>query len=160
MSALDDLYKEVILDHYRRPRHYGTLPIPPASSAKGFNPLCGDEVDVYVTVSADDRIDDVTFEGKGCAISQASASMMTEQTRNRTTKEVSERLDRFKSMLGIPTEDCATFLSEQSAGSQLGDAEALQDVRQFPSRIRCATLAWNTLERAIAGQATYTETEP
>lgn len=168
MSQLDDLYKEVILDHYRRPRSRGALEAPPAVHARGYNPLCGDEVDVYAAVDANGLIEEVAFEGKGCAISQASASMMTERARGLSVAEFRRSFGVFKAMLGVDGDegeaddgegDVASRFSEgEELGKQLGDAEALQGVRQFPSRIKCATLAWNTLEQAIAGRGTYEET--
>lgn len=168
MSQLDDLYKEVILDHYRRPRSRGTLESPPAVHARGYNPLCGDEVDVYASVDANGLIQEVAFEGKGCAISQASASMMTERVRGQNVAEFRRSFGVFKAMLGVDGDEgddnegdgdaTGRFSESEELGRQLGDAEALQGVRQFPSRIKCATLAWNTLEQAIAGRGTFEET--
>lgn len=173
MSQLDDLYKEVILDHYRRPRSRGALEAPPAVHARGYNPLCGDEVDVYAAVDANGLIEEVAFEGKGCAISQASASMMTERVRGLSVAEFRRSFGVFKAMLGVDGDEgeadegdgdagdgdaTGRFSEGEELGKQLGDAEALQGVRQFPSRIKCATLAWNTLEQAIAGRGTFEET--
>lgn len=163
MSQLDDLYKEVILDHYRRPRSRGALEAPPAVHARGYNPLCGDEVDVYAAVDANGLIEEVAFEGKGCAISQASASMMTERVRGLSVAEFHRSFGVFKAMLGVDADEgdgdvTGLFSEGEALGKQLGDAEALQGVRQFPSRIKCATLAWNTLEQAIAGRGTFEDT--
>jgi nitrogen fixation NifU-like protein len=156
MSQLDDLYKEVILDHYRRPRHRGTLDTPPARTARGYNPLCGDEVDVYVIVDDDGRIVEVTTDGRGCSISQASASMMTEAVAGRTVAEATELFHRFKVMLGVDTDDALDASAWDPAtdeGKRLRDAVSLQGVAQFPSRIKCATLGWNTLLDAADGDA-------
>jgi len=159
MTHLDDLYKEIILDHYRRPRHKGTLDTPPAASSHGYNPLCGDEVTVFVRVS-DGVVEDVAFEGRGCAISQASASMMTELVQGRSLDELEATFERFRDMLGIEVPETAhRFEQGGEPGRQLGDAEALQGVREFPSRIKCATLSWNTLIGALVGEAEVTETD-
>ncbi len=154
-DATEQLYKEIILDHYRRPRNRGTLP-PPARHSKGFNPLCGDEVTVYVEVDPNGVVADVRIDGRGCAISQASASMMTEALRGSTLAEVEERTARFLSMLGVT--DDAAFDGGADLGTQLGDVEALQSVKQFPARIKCATLSWNTLAAALAAEESFTET--
>lgn len=159
MTQLDDLYKEIILDHYRRPRNKGALPVPPAHRGHGYNPLCGDEVTVDVLVE-DGRVVDVVFEGRGCAISQASASMMSERVKGRTVDEVAAAFDTFRSMLGVdPADAAARFDADGEPGRQLGDAESLRGVKDFPSRIKCATLSWNTLTGAIAGDAEFSETD-
>ncbi|MBX7161811.1 MAG: SUF system NifU family Fe-S cluster assembly protein [Acidimicrobiia bacterium] len=161
MTQLDDLYKEIILDHYRRPRSKGALPVPPAHRGHGFNPLCGDEVTVDVLVE-DGRVTDVMFEGRGCAISQASASMMCELVSGKTVEAVAADFDLFRSMLGVDvgaTGSEAAFEAGGEPGRQLGDAESLQGVREFPSRIKCATLSWNTLTGALAGEDEFTETD-
>lgn len=161
MTQLDDLYKEIILDHYRRPRNKGALPVPPAHRGHGLNPLCGDEVTVDVLVE-DGRVTDVAFEGRGCAISQASASMMCELVKGRAVEDVAAEFDRFRSMLGVDDAATATGTAYEAGaepGRQLGDAEALQGVKDFPSRIKCATLSWNTLTGAIAGEAEFSETD-
>lgn len=158
MPQLDDLYKEVILDHYRRPRRRGTIDVPPATHARGYNPLCGDEIDMYVSVGASGEIEAIAFEGKGCAISQASASMLTERVQGGTVADFGDAFDRFKAMLGLGDDDGPAFSTDEELGRQLGDAEALQAVREFPSRIKCATLAWNTLDQALAGRESFEET--
>lgn len=161
MTQLDDLYKEIILDHYRRPRHKGALPVPPAHRGHGFNPLCGDEVTVDVRVEGG-RVTDVTFDGRGCAISQASASMMCELVQGKAVEAVAEDFDRFRSMLGVDVAapgTGATFSAGEEPGRQLGDAESLQGVREFPSRVKCATLSWNTLTSALAGEDEFSETD-
>jgi nitrogen fixation NifU-like protein len=157
--GLDDLYKEIILDHYRRPRNKGTLPVPPAQRSEGYNPLCGDEVTVFVEVE-DGQVTDLKLEGRGCAISQASASMMSEAVRGRTRAEVETMIGRFRAMLGADTTSSDEFSPDDPASVELmGDAISLQGVRSFPSRVKCATLAWNTLAVALAGEEQFTETE-
>lgn len=155
MRELEDLYKEIILDHYRRPRHKGTLEGPSALKARGYNPLCGDEVDVSLIL--DDGVARLCTDGKGCAISQASLSMMTELVDGKSLEEIQERLGRFRSMLDIARDGDPVYDEDAEVGSQLGDAEALESVRAFPSRIKCATLGWNTLEQALAGGGDFTE---
>ena len=149
MPDLEDLYREIILDHYRNPRNRGELDTPPAVRAEGFNPLCGDEVIVYVRL-ADGVIDDIKFGGQGCSISQASASMMSATVKGRTTEEL-HRLNRaFKSMMSIePDADDAAPVNGNGADIRLGDLEALKGVVKFPVRIKCATLSWHTLTQAL-----------
>jgi len=150
MPDLEDLYREVILDHYRNPRNRGELDTPPAVRAEGFNPLCGDEVIVYVQL-ADGIIDDIKVGGQGCSISQASASMMSATVKGRTTEEL-RRLNRaFKAMMSIepdPADDLSP-MSGNGADIKLGDLEALKGVVKFPVRIKCATLSWHTLTQAL-----------
>ena len=135
--SLDDLYRETILDHYSHPRNRGVVE-PADVSRDGANPLCGDEV--RVTLRARDGIvEDVRFEGKGCSISQASASMMTEQVKGRPVADAARLIAAFKAMMhngAVPTDG-------------LGDLEALRGVRKFPVRVKCATLSWITLELAL-----------
>ncbi|MFV0306626.1 MAG: Fe-S cluster assembly sulfur transfer protein SufU [Desertimonas sp.] len=145
MPGLEDLYREIILDHYRTPRNRGELPIPPAQLAQGHNPLCGDEITVYVQLEGD-VVADVKVGGQGCSISQSSASMMTQAIKGKSIGEVRALVRRFKSMMSI--EDESDSGSETEPVS-LGDLEALQGVVKFPVRIKCATLAWNTLLDAL-----------
>ncbi|MCY3578785.1 MAG: SUF system NifU family Fe-S cluster assembly protein [bacterium] len=149
MPDLEDLYREIILDHYRNPRNRGELDSPPATRAEGFNPLCGDEVIVYVQL-ADGVIDDIKFGGQGCSISQASSSMMSAIVKGRTTEEL-HRLNRaFKSMMSIePDPDDPAPVNGSGADIKLGDLEALKGVVKFPVRIKCATLSWHTLIQAV-----------
>lgn len=149
MPDLEDLYREIILDHYRNPRNRGELDSPPAIRAEGFNPLCGDEVIVYVQLS-DGVIDDIKVGGQGCSISQASASMMSATVKGRTTEEL-HRLNRaFKTMMSIePGPDDPSPASGNGADIKLGDLEALKGVVKFPVRIKCATLSWHTLTQAL-----------
>jgi len=135
---LDELYREIILDHYRSPRNRGSLDQPSATS-EGDNPLCGDEVRIDLAIR-DGRVSDVRFVAKGCSISQASASMMTEAIKGRSLEEVESLFEMFKGMM---------YSADEVDVEALGDLEALQGVRKFPVRVKCATLAWNTLEEAL-----------
>jgi nitrogen fixation NifU-like protein len=144
MAGLDDLYREIILDHYRTPRNRGELP-PPAAHAQGHNPLCGDEIDVYLRVD-DGVVTDIKVGGQGCSISQSSASMMSQAVKGRSVDDVRALVRRFKGMMSIDDSDGA----EPDLSVNLGDLEALQGVVKFPVRIKCATLAWNTLLDALA----------
>lgn len=143
MAGLEDLYREIILDHYRTPRNRGELD-PPALSADGHNPLCGDEIRISVAVQ-DGVVADVRFSGSGCSISQSSASMMTSAIKGKPVEQVKSIVRRFKQMMTIDEED-----SEIDESINLGDLEALQGVVKFPVRIKCATLGWNTLLDALA----------
>ena len=139
MSDLRELYQEVIFDHYRQPRNRGALPHA-SHEAEGHNPLCGDNVKVYVQV-ADGVVRDAAFEGEGCAISTASASLMTEALKGRRIEEVGPLFDAFHAMV----------TGTAPAGPPaLGKLEVLAGVREFPARVKCATLAWHTLNAALA----------
>ncbi len=146
MPGLEDLYREIILDHHRTPRNRGELP-PPAAHAVGHNPLCGDEIDVYLQVE-NDIVKDVKVGGQGCSISQSSASMMSQAIKGKPLSEVQALVRRFKGMMSIPDEDGNPIEPDQSV--KLGDLEALQGVVKYPVRIKCATLSWNTLLEALA----------
>lgn len=171
MAGLEDLYKEIILDHYRNPRNRGELP-PPASKAEGFNPLCGDEIVVYLTIDEDDIIQDIAIGGQGCSISQSSASMMSAAVKGKTVAEARELTGEFKAMMSINDSAASSDTSEQeqiaaakaAAGSpdvgsiagaaenldlSMGDLSALRGVVKFPVRIKCAVLSWNTLMQAF-----------
>jgi nitrogen fixation NifU-like protein len=148
MPGLEDLYREIILDHYRSPRNRGELPVPPARHAEGHNPLCGDEITVYLDVSDDGTVSDVKVSGQGCSISQSSASMMSAAVKGKSVDEVRALVKRFKGMMSIDTDD-DTEHDEPDTEVALGDLEALQGVVKFPVRIKCATLAWNTLLEAL-----------
>jgi nitrogen fixation protein NifU and related proteins len=145
MPGLEDLYREIILDHYRTPRNRGELPTPPAVSALGHNPLCGDEIEVFLQVT-DGVVDDVKVGGQGCSISQSSASMMSQAVKGKSLAEVRALVRRFKGMMSIDEVDDD---DETEVEVKLGDLEALQGVVKFPVRIKCATLAWNTLLEAL-----------
>ena len=138
-ARLSALYQEVILDHYRRPRNRGTVP-EPTGTASLRNPLCGDEVDVQVSVQ-DGKVADVKFGGRGCSISQASASMMTELVKGRTPDEVHALGERFAEMI--------RGNAEAAKDQALGQARALSGVSRFPTRVRCALIAWEAMERAV-----------
>jgi nitrogen fixation protein NifU and related proteins len=146
MPGLEDLYREIILDHYRTPRNRGELP-PPAVRAEGHNPLCGDEIQVYLDV-ADGVVNDIKVGGQGCSISQSSASMMSQAVKGKSLHEVKALVRRFKGMMSV--EDSDVESDDGDAEVKLGDLEALQGVVKFPVRIKCATLAWNTLLQAMA----------
>lgn len=151
MPGLEDLYREIILDHYRTPRNRGELPTPPAVTARGHNPLCGDEITVYVQVDGD-TVCDVKVGGQGCSISQSSASMMTQAIEGKSIDEIRALVKRFKTMMSIDEDDGGASVDEPPAAedvADLGDLAALQGVVKFPVRIKCATLAWNTLVEAL-----------
>ncbi len=152
MPGLEDLYREIILDHYRSPRNRGELPVPPARHAEGHNPLCGDEIVVYLDVADDGTVSDVKVGGQGCSISQSSASMMSAAIMGKTVGETRALLRRFKSMMGID----GIELIEGDEATELGDLEALQGVVKFPVRIKCAVLSWNTLANALDEATTPT----
>jgi len=143
--SLEDLYREVILDHYRNPRHEGSLEHPDAH-AEGNNPLCGDEISLDLSIT-DGRVSDVAVLGRGCSISQASASMMAAAVEGKTLEEIADLTHRVKALLDI--EDGDPGIDPDRPGAALGDLEALQGVRQFPVRIKCADLAWTTLTEAL-----------
>jgi len=143
MPGLDDLYREIILDHYRSPRNRGELP-PPAAHAVGHNPLCGDEIDVYLQVD-DGVVSDIKVGGQGCSISQSSASMMSQAVKGKAVDDVRALVKKFKGLMSVEEVDG----DEPAADVPLGDLEALQGVVKFPVRIKCATLAWNTLTEAL-----------
>jgi len=143
VSELRDLYQEVILDHNRRPRNWGAIDAPDRR-ADGYNPLCGDKLRLTLRMDGD-RIGDVKFEGSGCAISKASASMMTDLVKGKTMVEAEDLVDKLQAMvtapMDVPAEDAA-----------LGKLAVLSGVREFPARVKCATLAWHTLRSALEGK--------
>lgn len=136
-AALSALYQEMILDHYRRPRNKGTLENADAS-VEMKNPLCGDEIGLQVAFDGD-QISDVKFSGRGCSISQASASMMTQLLKGKTRTEIESIRTRFRDLM----------LGTAEATEELGPLRALSGVARFPARVKCALLAWNALERAL-----------
>ena len=151
-GGLDELYQEILLDHYKRPRNFGPL-AGFDREADGHNPLCGDRVHVRVKLDGD-RLAEVRFEGSGCAISTASASMMTEAVRGHTRAEIEERFGDFRALVtgeGTPP--------DASAVEELGELAALAGVRQFPMRVKCATLAWHTLRAALDAPGASVSTE-
>jgi nitrogen fixation NifU-like protein len=145
--ALEDLYREVILDHYRNPRNKGHIDSPDAT-AHGVNPLCGDEVTIDLTFNGD-TVTEVAVESQGCSISQSSTSMMTEAIKGKTRSEIESLTNKFKSMMSIE-DDTDLGLDPERPGSVLGDIEALQGVRQYPVRIKCANLGWTVLADALS----------
>ena len=162
MPGLEDLYREIILDHYRNPRNRGELPAPPATRAEGFNPLCGDEVVVYLDLDDEGRVSDIRIGGTGCSISQSSASMMSAAVKGKTIPEVKALTRAFKGMMslhessldgdgesGEGADEDAEAEAALDADVKLGDLEALRGVVKFPVRIKCATLAWNTLAQGL-----------
>ena len=151
MAGLEDLYREIILDHYRSPRNRGELPAPPAHKSEGFNPLCGDEIVVYLDVH-DGVVDDIKIGGQGCSISQSSASMMSAAVKGKSVTDAHRLVRAFKNMMSIHEhtldgEDGELVAEEPDV--KLGDLEALRGVVKFPVRIKCATLAWNTLVQGL-----------
>jgi len=153
MPGLEDLYREIILDHYRNPRNRGELPAPPAHRVEGFNPLCGDEVIVYVDVADDGSVNDIKINGQGCSISQSSASMMSSAVKGKSADEVRALIRAFKAMMSIHEQRLDGSEEEEpitlEPDIKLGDLEALQGVVKFPVRIKCATLSWNTLAQGL-----------
>jgi nitrogen fixation NifU-like protein len=139
--ALRELYQEVILDHSRHPRHYGVLE-GANHKAEGFNPLCGDKVTVYLQLDADGRVADIKFEGKGCAISQASASMMVDMLKGRSHEEAEKLMTGFLHL--VKGED-ASDLPEDDRER----LEVMGGISEFPMRVKCATLAWHTYKNAV-----------
>ncbi len=136
---LDDLYKEILLDHNRNPRNFGRFE-GANRKARGFNPLCGDEVEIFLELDGD-RVKRGAFEGKGCAISKASASMMTQTLTGKTLREVQTAFDRFHKML--------TGAPDAPKPEEMGELEVFGGVREFPMRVKCATMAWHTVQEAL-----------
>jgi len=150
MSDLTNLYQDVILDHAKRPRNFHPIP-DAAHHANGYNPLCGDKVTIYLTLQ-DDRITDISFQGSGCAISTASASILTETLKGKTRKEAEEIFEVFH--------DLVTGQPAKSAGSAgLGKLAVFSGVCEFPVRVKCASLAWHTLKSALDKAPTVISTE-
>ena len=155
MSDFDDLYREIILDHYRSPRNRGELESPPAHRVEGFNPLCGDEVVISLLVE-DGKLADLKIGGSGCSISQSSASLMSAAVKGKPVEEVHQLIHTFKGMmsihgahLGESDGDGETTEPEEIDLAKLGELAALQGVVKFPVRIKCATLSWNTLAQGL-----------
>jgi nitrogen fixation NifU-like protein len=154
MSDLRDLYQEVILDHGKRPRNF-RHPADANRTAKGDNPLCGDKVTIYLKLSDKGVIDDVAFEGRGCAISTASASLMTELLKGKTQAEANALFGAFHQMC---TEDAPAEI-EKSLEDEFDRLQVLSGVRNYPMRVKCATLAWHTMKAALEGAAEPVKTE-
>jgi len=153
MAGLEDLYREIILDHYRSPRNRGELTVPPAQREEGFNPLCGDEIVLYLDVR-DGVVTDIKIGGQGCSISQSSASMMSSRVKGKTVDEARSVIAAFKGLMSIHEQSLGGDGSESEAEGEatkvdLGDLAALQGVVKFPVRIKCATLSFNTLAQGL-----------
>jgi nitrogen fixation protein NifU and related proteins len=145
-NELDDLYREIILDHYQEPRNHEVLPHA-TCSLEGENPLCGDQITIHATITGA-CIEDIAFSGHGCSISQASSSMMTECVKGQSITAALALASAFKQMM----------LHEGAPSDAMGDLEALQGVRKFPVRVKCATLAWHVLEQLVGTQEPTEET--
>ena len=152
MDELRDLYQEVIFDHNRTPRNFHKLP-GANRHAEGFNPLCGDQLSVYLKVSDRDVIEDVSFEGRGCAISTASASIMTETLKGKTVQQAGTLFENFHRLVTGQGVDAA------APAADLGKLQVLTGVRDYPARVKCATLAWHTVQAALKNAATTVSTE-
>lgn len=150
MSNLEDLYREIILDHYKNPRNRGELVSPPALRTEGFNPLCGDEITVYVNVS-DGVVSDIKIAGHGCSISQSSASLMSAAVKGKSLDDVHKVIDTFKQLMTVHETSLDSDVEPEPVNLRaLGELAALQGVVKFPVRIKCATLAWNTLSQTLS----------
>ena len=150
MSDLRELYQEVILDHNKRPRNFHAID-PPSQKAEGFNPLCGDRITVYVRLDGD-RIEDLSFEGSGCAISKASASLMTAALKGHTLGEADRLFQQFHRMVTSPAD------APIDTG-QLDKLVVFAGVREYPVRVKCASLAWHTLRAALEAKQDVVSTE-
>jgi len=151
MSDLRELYQTTILDHNKKPRNF-CKPEGANREAEGWNPLCGDKVTVYLTVDDDDVVQEVGFQGSGCAISTASASMMTQVVKGKTLDQVLEAFERFHDLVAGPP-------SEETDLGALGKLSVFSGVREYPMRVKCATLAWHTLRSALRGDGEIAKTE-
>ena len=149
-SDLRDLYQEVVIDHSRRPRNFRKLEAPDRT-VEGFNPLCGDKLVLYLKLK-DRVIEDVSFEGSGCAISKASASMMTSAVKGKITEEAKELFGRFHTLITEGPEGSVK-------GEELGKLAVFGGVSEFPARVKCASLAWHTLRAALEGKGEAVSTE-
>jgi nitrogen fixation protein NifU and related proteins len=150
MSELTELYQQVILDHNRRPRNYGKLE-GANRQAEGFNPICGDHLTLYLRLNGD-VIDDLRFEGEGCAISKASASLMTDSLKGKTTAEAEALFERMHELLTGEGD-------VEAQADELGKLAVFSGVREFPARVKCASLSWHALHSALEGDETPVSTE-
>ena len=153
MSSLQDLYREVILDHYRAPRNLGELESPPAIKSEGKNPVCGDELTVFLDIEGD-KVKDIKISGSGCSISMASASMMSVAIKGKSFEEARELIRSFKKLMNIHetklgSGDQVRNKEDNPGEPKLGELDALTGVVKFPVRIKCATLAFNTLGNGL-----------
>ncbi|MGH9340006.1 MAG: Fe-S cluster assembly sulfur transfer protein SufU [Acidobacteriota bacterium] len=150
MSYQNELYQEVILDHNKNPRNFRAL-VAPAQTAQGHNPLCGDKVTVYVKMNGD-IVEDISFEGAGCAISTASASLMTESLKGRSRREIQNLFKQFHGLVTGQQESGAN-------GAELGKLAVFHGVSEYPIRVKCATLVWHTLQAALENKQAPVSTE-
>lgn len=151
MDELRDLYEATILDHNRSPRNFRSLE-DANRTALGNNPICGDELTLYVKLDADDRVADIGFQGAGCAISTASASLMTERVKGKSLPEIERDFERFHELV-------AGNSSQQAGGSELGKLAVFAGIREYPIRVKCATLCWHTLRAALLQSGEVAKTE-
>ena len=149
-AEVQDLYRELIIDHSRNPRHFGKLENA-THTADGINPLCGDKLKIYVCVGTDGSIESTCFEGSGCAISVASASLMTDAMKGKTTDEAEQIFNNFHVLVTTDGEDADL--------DKLGKLAALAGVREYPTRVKCATLCWHTLHSILEGEEEVISTE-
>jgi len=149
MAGLNDLYQEILLEHNSKPRNFREVE-DPTQTSEGFNPLCGDQITLYLKV-VDGVIDDVGFQGSGCAISRASASMMTQSIKGQSLERAEEIFDAFHNMITEPDAELDY--------DTLGDLETLSGINEYPTRIKCAVLAWHTMKAALTGENEGTTTE-
>jgi nitrogen fixation NifU-like protein len=143
MSELSELYQQVILDHNKKPRNFHKLETA-NRTAEGYNPLCGDQLKVYLQLE-DNTVQDISFEGSGCAISKASASMMTQSVKGKSKQEAEALFDEFHRMV-------TGEMDEETEPNHLGRLTIFSGVREFPARVKCATLSWHTMRAALSGQ--------
>ena len=151
MDDLRELYQSVILDHNKRPRNFRAIE-GAAHHADGHNPLCGDKLTVYLEIDDDDRVSDVAFQGEGCAISTASASLMTESVMGRSRREVKDTFERFHELVTSRTD-------HEVSHDGLGKLAVFSGVREYPMRVKCASLAWHTLKAALCDTGETAKTE-
>jgi nitrogen fixation NifU-like protein len=150
MSDLRELYQEIILDHNKNPRNFRKLD-QPTCTQEGFNPLCGDQIHLYVRIK-DGRIEDISFEGNGCAISKSSASLMTQALKGRTVEEADRIFAKFHELVTAP-------MDQPVDTAELGKLAVFSGVREFPARVKCASLAWHTLRAALDHKGEVVSTE-
>lgn len=143
MSDVRELYQQVILDHNKKPRNFRAIDNP-SRTAEGYNPLCGDQLRLYLKLDAEDRIEDISFEGSGCAISKAAASLMTVNVKGKSIEEAEALFDEFHRLV-------TGALDPQSQDHHLGRLAVFAGVSEFPARVKCASLAWHALHGALAG---------
>lgn len=154
MSDLRDLYQELIVDHSKKPRNFREMP-EANRAADGFNPLCGDKLRLYLKVDGDDVIQDASFKGSGCAISTASASIMTAMIKGQTVERARDMFETFHQLVTRP----AAEMDPADAGIGLGKMAVFAGVNEFPARVKCATLPWHTLKNALENRQEAAKTE-